>query len=727
MMSCVAWQAVTCFGKYSQNLLGTSIHYSRFDSAEKPALTFCSTKQIFLPAFLSEANKILNSDMNSYMHYTNFKSSFNKSHDLFWNQETSLEHMIERIQVSSDFGTSPWHLLWSDRNSTGFPDIIFNRLYVPTENMSLQFCHSLDLNKIEPFTAIKFFVKTDVVFALHKVGMFSQRQFTSTKSALSPENLQEYSMGQELKHQDSLFSVKLTNKYFEEASTSCKKDSLSFDTCAHSRARRVSEKKANCALPFAHADRNQYPLCRNGTSEELALTMYANAYLDQNKLRNFCPFPCETIIADLAVTSRRASEKIKRGQKRHLAEIQLVMPRMVKILQSFPAYTFVNLVAEFGGWVCLFLGVCLLDLHKCCFRQIAKIFSHQAYLSLVKSAEQIVGKVLSVFFTACVLWQIYICAERYLSRPVATKIYYGKLSLLQPKITLCQVRKNREFLHNYYEKKLEKGNISLALQVDEMIDSVRLSSSEYSELKFGTEIAANASEDPFIVPKYSQEAAYVCRTINIDFSWTDTVQLHFRIKKNVYVSIHEGGQFFEDSFSSTIKLSRKSAEDNVYNVEMAHSKFLNTDRFPCNPEPTEYDGCLQNVGRQAMMDSVGCLAPVFPHSDRSGICANESLAHDAVGAYHKFMTSDLERQSKYCLMPCQITDVTVREDKTSGSGNSQTVYTFNLPTRVKIIESFYFYRFLSLVAEVGGWVGLFLGIYIMQINDVLNYLFMNYA
>ena len=46
----------------------------------------------------------------------------------------------------------------------------------------------------------------------------------------------------------------------------------------------------------------------------------------------------------------------------------------------------------------------------------------------------------------------------------------------------------------------------------------------------------------------------------------------------------------------------------------------------------------------------------------------------------------------------------------------------NFKSSIKVTQSHYLYSGLSMVAEIGGYVGLFLGVSINQISDIFKYL-----
>ena len=69
-----------------------------------------------------------------------------------------------------------------------------------------------------------------------------------------------------------------------------------------------------------------------------------------------------------------------------------------------------------------------------------------------------------------------------------------------------------------------------------------------------------------------------------------------------------------------------------------------------------------------------------------------------------------------CPYPCSFTRTFTRDKSANNQGKLQFIFS-NL---VKITKSRYSYRELELLAEFGGYVGLFLGISVFNLRDVLE-------
>ena len=87
------------------------------------------------------------------------------------------------------------------------------------------------------------------------------------------------------------------------------------------------------------------------------------------------------------------------------------------------------------------------------------------------------------------------------------------------------------------------------------------------------------------------------------------------------------------------------------------------------------------------------------------------------------MASELRkkiRDTNNCKQSCTYTSIETRKDNEIDKFNGQNVLLLVFKEKVKKIESFYLYSWLSLLAEIGGYVGLFLGISVVQITKLIN-------
>ena len=119
---------------------------------------------------------------------------------------------------------------------------------------------------------------------------------------------------------------------------------------------------------------------------------------------------------------------------------------------------------------------------------------------------------------------------------------------------------------------------------------------------------------------------------------------------------------------------------------------------------------------QNSMDKFGCVTP-FGY-DKTNICTNSTLARQAVNYFY-----DSHKTTTYtvnCLNPCN--QFLFNMFKISEYNQTTTYATARLffNEYIKTTTSHYSYLTLSLIAEIGGYVGLFLGVSLYQTTDIID-------
>ena len=138
---------------------------------------------------------------------------------------------------------------------------------------------------------------------------------------------------------------------------------------------------------------------------------------------------------------------------------------------------------------------------------------------------------------------------------------------------------------------------------------------------------------------------------------------------------------------------------------------------PCKKEKDyQKDLCTTKMIEKELIDKVGCTTP-FGH-DKSQICRQEDDARKAfeIFANEIFLESN-------CSNPCSLFSLAIsNEEKQSSTNATYENLRIVFPKTIKVYDRSYTYSSLSLLAEIGGYVGLFLGISINQVINLLEYL-----
>ena len=172
--------------------------------------------------------------------------------------------------------------------------------------------------------------------------------------------------------------------------------------------------------------------------------------------------------------------------------------------------------------------------------------------------------------------------------------------------------------------------------------------------------------------------------------------------------IHQAYQF--DANSSEV----------LYFEYEIHTKLKRGTMPPCEDETGyEYDNCVDQYVEKVSLDRFGCTTPFS--KNKNNICTNKSAAKEALGLYKRLHKSE----SNPCLTPC--TTLSIRAMKQRQQPllelNGYTQIRLNLKDRVLITEEIPLYSGLSLISEIGGNVGLFLGISVNQVSNLLETIF----
>ena len=113
---------------------------------------------------------------------------------------------------------------------------------------------------------------------------------------------------------------------------------------------------------------------------------------------------------------------------------------------------------------------------------------------------------------------------------------------------------------------------------------------------------------------------------------------------------------------------------------------------------------------------MGCTPRFVSRNDH--ICKDEEDLQKAIEIYQ----SKLSLSNGSCLHPCNyvlITGVNVNLDAKSSSRN---ILNIRFDEMVTIFQAKYDYSFESMIAEIGGYVGLFLGVSVYQITGLIDYI-----
>ena len=113
------------------------------------------------------------------------------------------------------------------------------------------------------------------------------------------------------------------------------------------------------------------------------------------------------------------------------------------------------------------------------------------------------------------------------------------------------------------------------------------------------------------------------------------------------------------------------------------------------------------------MDTIGCTTPFVVNLDH--ICKDLNNSKKARELYHRLHHKT--HKIKDCLYPCKFIKIAVTPYKTRSDKNTTRL---KFDKFIKVTKAVYSYTELELLAEFGGYVGLFLGFSVFQVSHVVD-------
>ena len=198
-----------------------------------------------------------------------------------------------------------------------------------------------------------------------------------------------------------------------------------------------------------------------------------------------------------------------------------------------------------------------------------------------------------------------------------------------------------------------------------------------------------------------------------------TINLKLQVESKIF--IHTPGMLLEGDGGQRIQERYiKQGETNGLHLDYEYHQLLDVDygKAPCKKEKAYLkDFCTAKMIEKELIDKVGCTTPFGP--DKSQICKQEDKGRQAHHIYERIIRGD--NFSDRCENPCSIFSLTTTNFKKHVNFYRGTEVIIHFPKNIKVFERSYTYSPLSLLAEIGGYVGLFLGISINQTINLLEY------
>ena len=118
------------------------------------------------------------------------------------------------------------------------------------------------------------------------------------------------------------------------------------------------------------------------------------------------------------------------------------------------------------------------------------------------------------------------------------------------------------------------------------------------------------------------------------------------------------------------------------------------------------------------MKVVGCTVPFFQNKEH--VCTDVEKAREALGIYKRIIP---KRNFKNCLQPCNYLKAYLIQSQYNHNAPSESKKVFFKfgGDGIQVTSAFEAYGELSLFADIGGYVGMFLGLSFSQLTELSNY------
>ena len=169
-------------------------------------------------------------------------------------------------------------------------------------------------------------------------------------------------------------------------------------------------------------------------------------------------------------------------------------------------------------------------------------------------------------------------------------------------------------------------------------------------------------------------------------------------------------------------INMQPTEHRTIKLQKLNLSSISTDDNPCNAEDNYgYDRCKHLQKGQEILQIFGCRLPWMNSIDFGqdfDFCKNASVVQKARLEATKIHYKDCNRFSRCNRAKYQIVGSEV-EDTQTNMKSKLTLQFAN--TDVQVVKDFYSYDAQSLIGEVGGTLGLLLGMSFMSIFDLINF------
>ncbi|QQP34739.1 Uncharacterized protein FKW44_022728, partial [Caligus rogercresseyi] len=185
-------------------------------------------------------------------------------------------------------------------------------------------------------------------------------------------------------------------------------------------------------------------------------------------------------------------------------------------------------------------------------------------------------------------------------------------------------------------------------------------------------------------------------------------------KEPVIFYLHKNGQFLDLSGRMGYHVNIGERMETQVNYQDARMLIKTKEDGSKTCSNEDYDTCMYNAMAKHMYGAVDCAVPFIRNNTR--ICESDYQTNLTFWMFYNRVTN----QMKDCADPCSFLIINVGAKNYRVINESYGELFLYYAPKVFLSEENYLYTLLSLLAEIGGYVGLLLGVSFFHVAGVIS-------
>ena len=291
-------------------------------------------------------------------------------------------------------------------------------------------------------------------------------------------------------------------------------------------------------------------------------------------------------------------------------------------------------------------------------------------------------------------------------------------------------------IRNHFFTKLKHGNTStyeiFEEATHELIDIVKFFViGVKNPMKSSGEYTVNIPLNEDLWKRQNYHALGRCYSLKLPIEILESEVIFARVTVNMQslLYFHHAGQFFwVDSDNKVPLLMEETWYLNAVH-QVGYSRPIETPEkslsFTCSEEMNYgYDSCMARVIDEILMEKVQCKFPMIIGKPKGpNICDFGNFSDEQKIVYESLLKNDMDSKTYMqhtCNTPCATLETTygIPDKQPYSKGNHHLKLYFK--TNISVKKSIAAYDFRNFLAEIGGYMGMFLGVSLMDSYMILR-------